>query len=948
MNLLHISDVHFGCSDSLGEQARIVEGIVSAISESGVSINFLVFTGDLSQAAHPGEFQQGQDWLVNICETLKCQAILVPGNHDADRSKAATAELRTAYQNEEAFGHQKSKIYRSHDHLLPFMQWFQQAKAEHDYFLNNWGTNPAIDRVDTNVNGREIVFVCINTALLSCDNSDKTKLCVDIAPINSALHKCDTRKQLVIAIGHHPTGDLAVWNKDEFCKLLGQETGPHLYMHGHLHESENGANYSGAGGGIYRSAAGAAYPGSNWTKSFTVINIDCDAQSVTPTVFNFFNDSGKWLPASNLSRSVPTRLPSLPPPAKPPELASHVLVQGNSPIAKSQVLAAKHDSVEREIGRWSNPFSDVMANGMDPEAVHRLFVDQSNSLTSLSNHVDTIIEGQRGTGKTMLLRYFSFEVQYSLAQSVNDTPIINHLNEKNLPFGVYCCLSNAGMNRSDYDAIQSKERCEALFAHRLVVFIVCKLFESLQLLQDKNSLGTVEGARIQKFVTRQFRMASLPAIDTFKDFCEYVAQECNFMLEAIDEHVASALPGGTVTVFNPWLSLSNSLIALLKIVKDNLSLKAPFFLLIDDFDLLNGDQQATLFKTAAIRNHSLVCFKFGIMSEGRKSAVAGDGRTYRSGDDYSLIPLNWIDKGLEQDTGDGNYASMVEEISRRRMQRAGWPQELSFKTLFNTWEHGDKIRKEVKAVARLEYDSLPKGAKPMTFETFWEKQGDAKYFRYLKSKKIEHRYAGPSTIIDLSSGIFRQFLEIGSAIVNSALAADWTPGSGKKIGPQNQNRAIRDWSRDMLRSLGSSGDISTLSKRKFEVTSQDLINLANSLSQFFAARLFSESKDPEVIAIAVKGDIQSESFVRALLEVAVRESILQPRSVDYPSKSGGERLPTFLLNRRLVPHVGIGTKLQGRHEIDVETLVLASQDTSKFLEKMAFRKSANDDQLGLL
>jgi hypothetical protein len=80
--------------------------------------------------------------------------------------------------------------------------------------------------------------------------------------------------------------------------------------------------------------------------------------------------------------------------------------------------------------------------------------------------------------------------------------------------------------------------------------------------------------------------------------------------------------------------------------------------------------------------------------------------------------------------------------------------------------------------------------------------------------------------------------------------------------------------------------------------------------------------------------------------MAVRESVLQRRSIDYTSKSGGgERLPTFMLNRRLVPQVGIGTKLQGRHEISKAMLGIAATDSNQFLKVMHKAGGANQGSL---
>ena len=231
------------------------------------------------------------------------------------------------------------------------------------------------------------------------------------------------------------------------------------------------------------------------------------------------------------------------------------------------------------------------------------------------------------------------------------------------------------------------------------------------------------------------------------------------------------------------------------------------------------------------------------------------------------------------------------------------------------------------------------------------KQGDASHFRYLKSKKIEHLYAGPDTIIDLSSGIFRQFLEVNSRIVSSALDRGWAPEYNKKIRQDVQNTTIREYANDMLRSLGeTAGDVSSLSQCKFDITSTHLINLSNSLIRLFSNRLYSDVKDAEVIAVSVKGDLLNPSFAKSILDVAVRESILQRRSIDYPSKTHSEgRLPTFSLNKRLAPKGNLGVKMQGRYEINIEDIELAATNTDAFLNKFSSRKKTNiNDKQGSL
>jgi len=55
------------------------------------------------------------------------------------------------------------------------------------------------------------------------------------------------------------------------------------------------------------------------------------------------------------------------------------------------------------------------------------------------------------------------------------------------------------------------------------------------------------------------------------------------------------------------------------------------------------------------------------MSEGQKAFMSGGDRTYREGDDYNFVRLDWVDESLSQ------YTLTIDEIVRRRLQRSEWP-----------------------------------------------------------------------------------------------------------------------------------------------------------------------------------------------------------------------------------------------------------------------------------
>ena len=924
VTLLHLSDIHFGMRDDSGNLERNADAVVSAVRQLKGTIDCIIFTGDLSQRGIFSEFQQGQEWLSELSKALDCPCILLPGNHDIDRTKANKNALRAARHNEQEFGNWIPEIQKSHPQLQEFLDWFSSCKIENPHFINNWKLNPSVDRVEIDLNGYSCIFVCLNTALLSCDNDDEHALCVNIKALNGALARLAADSNLIFALGHHPVDWMTTWNAADFSKLLGQSTGPHAYLHGHLHDAQMASKYSSTGSGIFTGAAGAIYPGAAYSKQFSVVNFDPIRSKINSIVYSFNEVSGIWQIDNSKSSDLPARLPA---------------------NARRAAALAPLQSAPRVADAPNNPFAEYMANGISPESVHLLFVERRNSLQDLKTYHDNIVEGQRGTGKTMLLRYFSVEVQNSLLREQNETSsIVALLNKRKTPLGVYCCLTNAGLDRTDFSAIENSTRSKLVFSHLSALFVITKFLSSIAYFHSLPIDQITLSSRLRRTTCKLLRIDCIADDIPQDEYLYRLTRAIQTLRDCAYEHLASCLPGSTPTDFHPWLSLGASLIPLMEEYKADLGLREPFFLLIDDFDRLDASQQSLFFSVATARRHDVLCFKFGAMSEGIKTNSTTDGRRYSEGDDYDHIPLDWVDGGIDPEKNRA-YKESLEEITSRRLARAGWPKALGLDTLFDNWHAGAKLRDEAKAAALAEFNSSSGAIRNQTFESFWNKQGTARYFRLLAGKKIPHRYAGPSTIVEVSSGIYRQFLEVCGRIMNASISRGWRPDSGK-IGSELQNRCIREWSTGMFRNLDSSGDLTNLGNGKQIVTSDHLINLANSLTQYFRWRLLSDAKDPEVIAIAIRDTLQPGSFAKILLDVAVRETLLQRRVLDYSNKSGdGRRLPTYQLNRRLVPHVGIGTKVQGRYEMDCSILELAARDPEKFLRAMRLAQDSDQAKL---
>jgi len=599
----------------------------------------------------------------------------------------------------------------------------------------------------------------------------------------------------------------------------------------------------------------------------------------------------------------------------------------------------------KTISAAENPFESVNADGLDYADIPYLFVSEYTDFQTINKHFDTLLEGQRGTGKTMVLRYIAFESQiYEWIEKYKKHSDAFFSNPQHF-VGIYCRLEQGVFDKADLDAVDSDVRKDQLFEHRLVLYCLSK---SLETLSSVFKYRTISGDGLRRLKGHLKTLLSEPGIEACQDWNElmtFASDTIDARVLEEDLHVAS-LSSSTPTTFVPYLTLASQFKRFLKLLQEILGIKIPFFLLLDDFDVLRASQQMCVFRTASNRQHNLVCFKYGIMSLGKKATLSGTNRRYREGDDYDRVPFDWTYKGSQ-----GDYSEVASLITKARLASKNWPRN-DFAEFLAEWAYGEKLRMQVKQEMEKEWEQLPEEKRPETKENYWTKYGNARFFQILRKKKIRHRYAGYQDILDISSGIFRQYLEICKEIVSKALSQNWTSNTGRPISAEIQNDAIRRYSQNMMHELQqTAGSTDTLLSGDIRITSKQMVTLVEGLSNLFYNRLHSKMREPEVFTFSIRDDLTANKHAKLLLDVAVRESILQEREDPYPPKtSGGPPLPTYMMNRRLIPRRDLSPRMQGRIEMVAQDIVLASTNPDAFNKKFirAKRQRSEDSDPALI
>jgi predicted MPP superfamily phosphohydrolase len=235
LRILHVSDVHFGAKDDFGEQGRITSALVRAVERHQLRPDVCIFSGDLAHSGERAQLERGQQWLQELVHACGAPDLfIVPGNHDVSRSAAKRTLLIRAGADHESFTDWRDAVASNLAHLNEFCEWHGQA-ASGLPLKSIWTSPLGFVRSDIKA-GIRCRVIGMNSALLSCRDGESGNLVCDIRTLNRYLQRSNADPELIISIAHHPFSDLSEWNRREIERLLSQETGAHLFMHGHLHE----------------------------------------------------------------------------------------------------------------------------------------------------------------------------------------------------------------------------------------------------------------------------------------------------------------------------------------------------------------------------------------------------------------------------------------------------------------------------------------------------------------------------------------------------------------------------------------------------------------------------------------------------------------------------------------------------------------------------------------
>jgi 7-cyano-7-deazaguanine synthase in queuosine biosynthesis/predicted MPP superfamily phosphohydrolase len=277
VRILHLSDFHFSRKrawDSdpvLGSLHRDVAALVA----QGLSPHLVAITGDLADRGSADELAMARAWLCDrllpAARLLPESLVMVPGNHDVDRSavkkvvQAAQAELLRG-ESQEAI----AAVLADEDErgllLKRFSAWMDfvaETTGRRKVRLPWWSETRTVGDVRLHLAG-------FSSSWMSWCDEDKGRLLLSRYQAHALLEGAD-QADLSIALMHHPWDYLADFDESEVREAVHRRCA--VVLRGHLHKSE-GSSRSRPDDQLLELACGSCYAGSKHGNGYQLVELD--------------------------------------------------------------------------------------------------------------------------------------------------------------------------------------------------------------------------------------------------------------------------------------------------------------------------------------------------------------------------------------------------------------------------------------------------------------------------------------------------------------------------------------------------------------------------------------------------------------------------------------------------------------------------------------------------
>lgn len=584
---------------------------------------------------------------------------------------------------------------------------------------------------------------------------------------------------------------------------------------------------------------------------------------------------------------------------------------------------------------YKNPFAVTTPENLSDDEVFTLFVDVFSDFPKIINPNHTFIHGARGTGKSMMLRYLEPLVQMK-ANQVNSPEELDF-------FAVHIPIKASNLSKVEFSRFSGAPYF-LLAEHMLVLHCAIRILESLQ----KVCLSHCADDEIKIFYIDflqghllQKKKKNIPPSDCSSYFLKIIS-ELELIYNNTQQYIAQHAFKKTISPYKDrllgWLDF------LVPFVKEILNLpfmpSGPLFLMLDDADNLDANMQRVLNTWVASRVTDCVCLK--ITTQMRYATYETMlGNLIEAPHDYSDVDITKVYSSKTT-----NFYDRAKAITQKRIALLGLEEDISPEDFFPVDAEQEARIAEIAAELKAAHSRGEGRAARVSDDV--TRYARPEYIRRLERSAHSYSYAGFKSLVDLSSGIIRWFLEPASTMYSECKSKNES-ADVSFIPASIQDQIIKNWSSKFYEEELKKIEISIDKKQTSSNTVAKLKNLIDGVGMLFQRVLKTEKLSERRLFNFMLTE-EPEGELEQVLELGVQHGYFFRSSVG--SKEGYGRNIRFSLSRRLGPYYKLDVSgFAGNLSVTPADLHLALKDPGAFV-RVRFKKletsTKNDGQHSLL
>lgn len=302
---------------------------------------------------------------------------------------------------------------------------------------------------------------------------------------------------------------------------------------------------------------------------------------------------------------------------------------------------------------FDNPFDDINANIIEPQKILSLWctpfssdvVKDMDEKKFRTQKLPIVLQGSRGSGKTTILKYFSYPVQKERAKERKNASLLKQIKyEGSIGFYFRCDDSFINTFKTIFQK-QSQDKWLSFFEHYLEL-LFCK--QILTILFDMDNNNDISLANIgNDFVAAMHNdshILKLLSANTILDVNKFILRELRYIDIYKNESIFFDKPFAPTSLLTLY-SLSECLIKNIAHFIPELN-KIVYLILVDEFENLTEELQQ-FFNTSIKFAKEYISLRIGRRSEGIVTTATINNTEYlREKHDYFLVEIN---KGMSFD-----------------------------------------------------------------------------------------------------------------------------------------------------------------------------------------------------------------------------------------------------------------------------------------------------------